>query len=171
MDLADPLRGVGRASAGEPHGAGNLNYVALLDGGSAAEFVARRDEDALGDDPVAAYAAAQRACHAAFARPGALDRVLDYPLGRVSGRQALAVRTTDTVIHTWDLRRALGIDEPLEPSLVAWIDEHLDAVYAGLPETPTAARTTHRFFAAPEGVDAPHTSREHRLLRRMGRRP
>ncbi len=81
------------------------------------------------------------------------------------------MRTTDSTIHTWDLARAVGVDDTLESGLVTWIDTHLDEIYAGLAETPTAADTTHRFFAAPESEPAGDTSRQDRLLRRMGRNP
>lgn len=150
---------------------GNLNYVNLLRGGDAAEFVRLRDADALGADPVGAYSRSVRVCAEAFGEPGALQRVLDYPLGPVTGRQALAVRITDSVVHTWDLARAVGGDESLDAGLVAWIDRHLGTIYAGLPETPTAADTTHRFFAAAEGVLADTASAQTRLLHRMGRTP
>jgi mycothiol maleylpyruvate isomerase-like protein len=79
---------------------GNLNYVRLLDGATSAEFLRLRDSDALGADPPGTYARSMRECAAAFPRPGALEQVLDYPLGQVTGQQALAVRTTDTIIHT-----------------------------------------------------------------------
>jgi uncharacterized protein (TIGR03086 family) len=150
---------------------GNLGYVHLVQGGSGAEFLRLRDADVLGGDPVDAYTQSVQECARAFAEPGALERVLDYPLGKVTGRQALAVRTTDTVIHTWDLARAVGSDDRLDVGLVAWIDDSLEDIYAGLVETPTAIETTHRFFAAPEGVLADDASRQDRLLHRMGRRP
>ncbi|MEU8870889.1 TIGR03086 family metal-binding protein [Streptomyces javensis] len=150
---------------------GNLNYVSLLHGGGAAGFLRLRDADALGTDPVGAYARSVRECAQAFGETGALQRILDYPLGPVTGQQALAVRITDTAVHTWDLARAVDVDDTLDESLVAWIDEHLDEIYAGLAETPTAAETTHRFFAAPQGVLAHDTSRQARLLHRMGRTP
>jgi uncharacterized protein (TIGR03086 family) len=150
---------------------GNLSYVRLLQGGTSAEFVDMRDADALGSDPVGAYLHSVQVCAAAFAEPGALDRVLDYPLGKVAGRQALAVRTTDGIIHTWDLARAIGAGDQLNSSLVAWIGDHLDEIYAGLAETPTAAETTHRFFAAPGGAVAGDASLQDRLLYRMGRTP
>lgn len=150
---------------------GNLSYVHLLEGGTSAEFLRLRDVDALGADPVGAYDRSVRKCAEAFAAPGAFQRVLDYPLGKVTGRQALAVRTTDTTIHTWDLARAVGADEELDGGLVAWIDESLEDIYAGLAETPTAAETTHRFFTAPDGELASGASRQDRLLHRMGRRP
>ncbi|WP_421106774.1 TIGR03086 family metal-binding protein [Streptomyces sp. NEAU-S77] len=148
---------------------GNLNYIALLDGGSAADFLRLRDEDALGDDPVGAYTRSVRDCAAAFRRPGALQQILDYPLGPVTGEQALAVRTTDSTIHAWDLARALDAPEELDPGLVAWVEEHLADIYAGLAESPVSADTTHRFFAAPGTPPPDGETRQSRLLRLMGR--
>ena len=50
------------------------------------------------------------------------------------------------------------------------VDGNLAAIYAGLPETPTAAQTTHRFFGPPPGsIDG--LSAQDRLLYRMGRDP
>jgi uncharacterized protein (TIGR03086 family) len=150
---------------------GNLSYARLLAGGTSAEFLRLRDADALGDDPAGAFRGSARACAQAFGQPGALDRVLDYPLGPVTGRQALAVRTTDSAIHTWDLARAVGADDRLDPSLVSWISVHLAAIYAGLAETPVAATTTHRFFAAPGGTLPPGAAQQDQLLQLMGRNP
>ncbi|WP_326565809.1 TIGR03086 family metal-binding protein [Amycolatopsis rhabdoformis] len=147
---------------------GNLNYIALLHGASAAEFLALRDADALGADPLAAFGASLAETAAAFSAPGALDLLLDYPLGPVRGAQALAVRTTDTVVHTWDLARALGTDETLDAGLVSWTLSNLDTIYAGLAETPVSAETTHRFFAEPLGEVG--SSSQELLLYRMGRR-
>lgn len=149
---------------------GNLNYVRLLDGASAAEFLRHRDADALGTDPVGAFAAAARACAEAYAAPGALQRFVDHPSGRLTGAQALAVRTTDTVIHTWDLARAIGADDTLDADLLAWIEANLHDIYAGMAETPVAAQTTHRFFAAPTGELAPDATAQDRLLHLFGRR-
>ncbi|WP_051166328.1 TIGR03086 family metal-binding protein [Amycolatopsis orientalis] len=149
---------------------GNLNYVDLLAGGTREEFLRMRDADALGDDPLTAYLASVQLVAAAFGRPGALDEVLDYPLGKVTGRQALAVRATDSAMHAWDLARASGVDDRLDPDLVAWISDDLETIYAGLAESPIAAETTHRFFAAP-GQGRESGSRQDRLLRLMGRNP
>ncbi|WIX99247.1 TIGR03086 family metal-binding protein [Amycolatopsis mongoliensis] len=142
---------------------GNLNYIGLLRGGTREEFLAARDADALGDDPVTAFTASVRACAAAFAEEGALDRVVDYPLGRLTGRRALAVRTTDSTVHTWDLARALGADDTLDPGLVAWIDESHDDIFAGLALSPQV------FAEPPPG--APGASRQDRMLTRFGRDP
>ncbi|QKV97878.1 TIGR03086 family protein [Streptomyces sp. NA02950] len=150
---------------------GNLNYVGLLDGGTGAEFLRSRDADALGTDAVGAYVRSLQLCAEAFAAPGALNRVLDYPLGKLTGERALGVKLTDITMHTWDLARAVGADEHLHSGLVAWISDHLDEIYAGLPETPADVNTSHRFFAAPGAAPAAHESVQDRLLRRMGRTP
>ena len=150
---------------------GNLSYARLADGGTGAEFVRLRDADALGTDPAGAYARSVGECAGAFSRPGALQRVLDYPLGQVTGQQALRVRTTDTTIHAWDLARAIGADDALDTGLVTWISSELSQIYAGLAETPAATRTTHRFFAALRHDTDQDASAQDRLLRIMGRNP
>lgn len=149
----------------------NLNYLRLLRGGTRADFLRFRDADALGDDPLGGFARSALACAGAFAEPGALALTLDHPLGPISGRRALAVRTTDSAIHTWDLARAIGADERLDDGLVAWMSEHLGEIYAGMTESPVAPGTTHRFFAAPTGTLAADASLQDRLLHRMGRNP
>jgi uncharacterized protein (TIGR03086 family) len=119
---------------------------------------------------VAAFAASVRECAAAFAEPGAVDRMVDYPLGPLTGGRALAVRTADTVVHTWDLARATGADEALDAELVGWIDEHRAQIYADLPETPADAASTHRFFG-PALAPVVGQSPQDRVLRWMGRTP
>jgi uncharacterized protein (TIGR03086 family) len=150
---------------------GNVNYIRLLDGGTAADFLGLRDVDALGPDPVDAFASSVTACAAAFAEPGALQRQLDYPLGPASGGQLLAVRTTDTVVHTWDLAHATSTDETLDGSLVSWITDNLAEIYFGLSETPADPNTTHRFFAEAGVIPGDGASSQDRLLHCMGRTP
>ncbi|HWD55122.1 MAG TPA: hypothetical protein VG346_08360 [Acidimicrobiales bacterium] len=59
------------------------------------------------DDPEARWAATVAALFPALERPGTLDR------------RALLVGivTTDVLIHSWDLTRAVGADVPLDPEL------------------------------------------------------
>jgi len=62
-----------------------------------------RETDALGDDPFGAFDASVRLFADAFDQPDVLNRKLDYPLGPVSGAQAMAERGAGD-----DLRRARG---------------------------------------------------------------
>lgn len=143
---------------------GNLNYVNLAQGGSGADMLRMRGVDALGDDPVAAYADSVRQCAAAFAEPAVLQGILDYPLGKVPGRQALNIRAADSLVHTWDVARAIGADETLDAGLVAWMTDEYDNIYADLTLTPG------RFYAEPQDPPTDAT-RQTRLLHRVGRRP
>jgi uncharacterized protein (TIGR03086 family) len=149
----------------------NLSYVRLLTGGTGAEFLALREVDALGDDPVDAFARSVHECATAFTAPAASAATLDHPLNRMSADQALAVRTADTTIHTWDLARAIGAPDRLDEDLVAWISRNMNEIFAGLPEMPTSEQTTHRFFAAPSGPRPEGSSAQNRLLYLMGRQP
>jgi uncharacterized protein (TIGR03086 family) len=150
---------------------GNTNYVLLLAGGTADDFLRLRDMDALGTDPIGAFTRSVTACAAAFEQPGALQRRLDYPLGQAPGRQLLAVRTTDTLVHTWDLAHAINTDETLDGTLVTWVMDRLATIYAGLAEAPTDPNTTHRFFAPPGKAPDGRMSEQAMLLQRMGRTP
>jgi hypothetical protein len=80
----------------------------------------------------------------------------------VTGRQALAVRTADSVIHTWDLARAIGVADTLDPSLVAWILTDRATIYAGLDVSS--------FFGAPEPSEEAGKDQD-RLVRSFGRTP
>lgn len=145
---------------------GNLMYIDLVGGGTSEQFLRLRDVDALGGDPLESYRHSVRDCAAAFSQPTALDRILNYPLGSVPGRQSLAVRTMDTVIHTWDLARAIGADEQLDLGLVNWIDDHLAEIFAGLADShidgndpPIFCRATPRIATgslSAGGSFAPH---------------
>ncbi len=148
---------------------GNLNYSLLAHGGSGEEFLRLRDADALGTNPVAAFDQSTAQFLAAFGEPGALDRVADYPLGAASGRQLVSIRVTDSVVHTWDLARAVSLPEKLDPDLVDWVLANLASTYDNIAESPVGDGTTHRFFAAPRAAGPATTSPQDRLLHIMGR--
>ena len=100
----------------------------------------------------------------ALAAPGAMDRTCIAPLGfEWPVSQAVAGTFMDVLIHTWDLARATGQDEKLDPELV-------DACAAMfLPEMPERGRAAGIIGPAIEiGDDA---SAQDRLLAAMGRRP
>jgi uncharacterized protein (TIGR03086 family) len=148
---------------------GELGYALLLRGGSGQMFLAMQDRDAPGGDALAGYDRAALECRSAFREPGALDRVLDYPLGAVRGDQLLGLRVTETVIHTWDLARASGADDRLDPDLVEWAYHNLEWTYRGIADSPIASGPEHPFFAASHGVLPASASVQDRLLHRTGR--
>jgi hypothetical protein len=63
------------------------------------------------------------------------------------------------------------MDDTLRPDLMAWISGHLGEIYDGLAESPVAAQSAHRFFAAPPADATTGAARQERLLIQMGRHP
>ncbi len=70
--------------------------------------------------------------------------------------------TRDVLVHTWDLARAVGGDDALDP---AWCD----LFCAGLPEDPRALAASG-MFGAPVMI-GDETGAQARLLARLGRDP
>jgi hypothetical protein len=60
---------------------------------------------------------AVRLVRVAFAEPGALERTVHHTVD-IPGRQLLALRIVDNVIHSWDLASAIGVDPALDEQLV-----------------------------------------------------
>jgi uncharacterized protein (TIGR03086 family) len=96
--------------------------------------------------------------------PGVLERACISPLGfEWPVSQAVAGTFMDVLIHTWDLARATGQDERLDPGLV----DACTAMF--LPDMPERGREAGIIGPAVEvGDDA---SPQDRLLAAMGRHP
>lgn len=158
------LRAVGAADWGRPtpcdewdvralvnHVIGaNRRHAMLLAGASAAEVDAIRSDDHLGGDALASFLTTASALLAAFGAGDAMDRVVHHPVGDRTGAELLRMRVLDVAVHTWDLARAVGVDEILDPDLVALC----------LTFTPPLD---------PESTEG--RSPQHELLHRTGRRP
>jgi uncharacterized protein (TIGR03086 family) len=101
---------------------------------------------------------------AGLAEPGALELTCMSPLGfEWPVGQAVAGTFMDALVHTWDLARATGQDETMDPALV-------DACIAlFLPEMPERGRAAGIIGPAVDvGPDAPPQAQ---LLGAMGRTP
>jgi uncharacterized protein (TIGR03086 family) len=103
----------------------NLWAPPLLDGMTIAEVGDRFDGDQLGDDPAGAWAAAASSSVASVAGEGALERTVHVSFGDIPGREYVSQLVCDHLIHGWDLARAIGADEALDPDLVDFAYEFL----------------------------------------------
>jgi uncharacterized protein (TIGR03086 family) len=97
----------------------------LLDGMTIAEVGDRFDGDLLGGDPKAAWGAAVVGARGAVGQDGALDRTTHLSFGDLPGSDYVSQLVCDHVIHAWDLARAIGADERLDPELVEWVHGYL----------------------------------------------
>jgi hypothetical protein len=81
---------------------------------------------------------------------------------KLDGYRMLPNLTRDVLVHTWDLARAVGADDRLDP---AWCR----LFYAGLPADPQAL-TSSGMFKAPVAVHG-ESDAQAKLLARLGRDP
>jgi uncharacterized protein (TIGR03086 family) len=96
----------------------NVWVPPLLQGKTIAEVGDALDGDLLGDDPKAAWARSVEEAVQAVSERGALDRLVHLSSGDASGAEYISQVLTDHTIHAWDLARAVGADEQLDPELV-----------------------------------------------------
>lgn len=101
----------------------NMWMPPLLDGKKIADVGDSLEGDLLGDDPKATWdgaaAEAGRAAHAAQ-----LDRTVHLSYGEVSAEHYITELFSDLTIHGWDLARAIGADETIDPESVDLLYEH-----------------------------------------------
>lgn len=133
----------------------------LLGGATVADVGDRFDGDVLGDDPVTHWDQSAAASVDAFAAADVTGGTVSLSRGPTPVAEYLGEMTADALIHTWDLARAIGADDTLDPELVATVFEfaapNVDAFAgSGLFDPPV-----------PVPADAPLQSR---LLALTGRR-
>lgn len=143
---------------------GNRLAVALLDGATSEQAMARlRSSEPTGDPGVEVRRTAETML-GTFTQSGALERVCDHPAVRITGRAFALYRAGDIVVHAWDLARAIRADEALDRCVVeAALDTYVPWV--------TSLHTQGMFGPGPScdiPADAP---RQQRLLDALGRRP
>jgi uncharacterized protein (TIGR03086 family) len=138
----------------------NLWAPPLFAGSTISEVGDRFDGDVLGADPQGSWQAASAHALAAADEPGAMDRTVHLSFGDFPGREYAMQLFADHLIHAWDLARAIGADERLDPELVA----ACTAWFAALEDTYRSAGAIAGRPPVPDGADA-----QTRLLAMFGR--
>jgi len=116
------------------------------------------------DDPAGAWDHLQREVQAILDDPGSADRVLsNRHIGDVALPQAVSqFFTGDVFMHTWDLARATGQDDTLDPEVCA-------AMLAGMEPIEDVMRSSGQYGAR---VDVPDDADvQTRMLGFIGRDP
>jgi uncharacterized protein (TIGR03086 family) len=139
----------------------NLWAPPLFAGSTISEVGDRFDGDVLGPDPHGAWRAASAHALAAADAPGAMDRTVHLSFGDFPGREYALQLFADHLIHAWDLARAIGADERLDPALV----EGCTTWFAALEDAYRSAGAIAGRPPVPDGADA-----QTRLLAMFGRR-
>ncbi len=133
----------------------------LFAGQTIAEVGDRFDGDLLGDDPKGAWADSAAEAVTAVHGEGAMDRIVHLSFGDLPGREYTMQLFADLLIHGWDLARAIGADDRLDPELV-------DACAAWFAAVEDAYRSGGS--VGPRVEVGPHADAQTRLLAAFGRR-
>jgi uncharacterized protein (TIGR03086 family) len=137
---------------------GNRRYVVLLSGAPTAEVEALRHLEHLGEDPISAFTETAAELTDAFHTPGALEMTVHHRLSDRSGAELLVMRVIEHTLHGWDLARAIGADDRLDPDIAATLLAAFDA------DPSMLGRTSFPPVQPVAGLDP-----EHRLLAITGR--
>lgn len=97
----------------------------LLDGMTIGEVGDRLDGDLLGEHPAAVFDRAAAAATAAATAPGAEGAIVHISSGDTPAGEYLGQVFSDFVIHGWDLARAIGADDTINPRHAAAIYEQM----------------------------------------------
>jgi uncharacterized protein (TIGR03086 family) len=101
----------------------NLWAPPLFEGKTVAEVGNAFDGDQLGDEPLLAWERSATAAVDAANQGGAMTRTVHLSFADVPGEEYARQLFTDFAIHGWDLARAIGADEGIDP-------EFVDVLYA-----------------------------------------
>ena len=125
--------------------------------------LARPEVPSVDDDPGGAWAAVRDSLQAALDDPAVAGTGFDTGMGTMTLADAVAgFAVGDVLVHTWDLARAAGLDETLDP-------DEVDRIYARMEPMDAMIRGGTMFgdkVPVPDDAD-PQT----RLLAFTGRRP
>jgi uncharacterized protein (TIGR03086 family) len=147
---------------------GNHFVAQAVDGGDAGPEYER---DFVGDDHAAAYERSRDDLLRAFSAPGALERMVQFPGMQLPAEFALNFALMDTVVHRWDLARAVGLDPQISADVAASM---LERIRPMVPDEIRAATAAEATATVPFGpiVDVPETaSPVDKLVAFLGRTP
>ena len=140
----------------------NLAVPRLLDGATIDEMGDIFGADVLGDDPVSAWERSAGPAVEAFFAPGSLEATVHHPVGDIPAAMFLLFRFVENLTHAWDVARAIGGDERLDPDLVKAAYEKLLPLEQMMPASGLFAPKV----ATPEGATP-----QELYLALQGRRP
>ncbi|MBW4717611.1 TIGR03086 family metal-binding protein [Saccharothrix obliqua] len=134
----------------------------LLAGCTLAQVGDRFDGDQLGGDPLRSWVLAAAAAREAWIAPNALLRHVDLSWGKTPAVEYGWQMTLDLGVHAWDLARAIGADERLDPDLAATLLRYAEERFDSFSGSGV--------FGPPVAVPD-DASAQDRLVGMLGRQP
>lgn len=113
----------------------NLWISPLLNGETADQIGDRFEGDILGNDPKAAWRDAHAAAMVSLQIPDVIEKTVYLSRGETRAEEYFWELFMAHLIHGWDLARAIGADETMEPSLVKACYDYAREREASLPSS------------------------------------
>jgi uncharacterized protein (TIGR03086 family) len=133
----------------------------LFRGQTIEEVGGRFDGDLLGGDPKAACRSAASDAVEAVEQSGALERTVHLSYGDVPGRHYAFELSNDLWVHGWDLARAIGADDRIDPDAAEVLYRFYEPLEPGLKASG---------MFGPKVEPPPDADVQTKLLAVMGRR-
>lgn len=115
------------------------------------------------EDPVAAWAAVDRAIQSALDDPAVAGRECETRMGRSTFEETFdMIGTNDVFLHTWDLARAAGLDETLDP-------DEVHTLFVGMEPVDELLRQSGHYGPRVEVPD--DADEQTKLIAFIGRNP
>ena len=86
--------------------------------------------DVTGENLVEVWNTVRAAADEALSVPGALDREVTLPFGVIRAEDGFGFPLGDLLVHTWDLARAIGVDNRLDAEACAIVLASLEPIDA-----------------------------------------
>jgi len=119
------------------------------------------DIDAIGNDQVQVWNTVRDAADRSLSAPGALDEMVKLPFGEMPARDGFGFPLGDLLVHTWDLARAIGVNDRL-------LAEACSVTYANLQPIDALIRAPG--FFGPKLESAANADDQDKLLAFVGRK-
>jgi uncharacterized protein (TIGR03086 family) len=98
----------------------------LLAGCTIEQVGDRFDGDQLGEDPLHSWVLAAAAAREAWIAPKALLKSVHLSSGKAPATEYGWQMTSDLAVHAWDLARAIGVDERIDPDVAEAVLEYIE---------------------------------------------
>jgi uncharacterized protein (TIGR03086 family) len=144
---------------------GMRGFTLLLNGQAREGAAAFEGGDIGSDDWVGVFNDEYQTMRDTFAAPGVLERTVTHPImGDIPAAMLFDIRMNELAVHGWDLARAIGADETLDPEVVISIWEFGAPMAEMLPALGI-------FGSGGSGTVSESAPLQTRLLDMLGRRP
>jgi uncharacterized protein (TIGR03086 family) len=144
---------------------GMRGFTLLLNGATREGAEALGSCDIGSEDWRGAFNSSYQTMRDAFAAPGAMERTVTHPImGNIPASMLFDIRMNELAVHAWDLARAIGADETLDPEVVASIWAFGEPMADILPSLGI-------FGSGASGEVPDSAPLQTRLLDLLGRRP